>query len=76
MILFFLSDHSTSNKMIVHYLFRKVARRAWCGNSYAQSTISRAMKDDEKLKVTVPFQVEDITALARAFGKLHKSDDF
>jgi len=53
-----------------------VARRAWCGNSYAQSTISRAMKDDEKLKVTVPFQVEDITALARAFGKLHKSDDF
>ena len=32
------------------------------------------MKDDEKLKVTVPYQIEDITALAKAFQELHKSD--
>eukprot|EP00112_Aurelia_sp_Birch-Aquarium-sp1_P014656 Seg318.12 transcript_id=Seg318.12/GoldUCD/mRNA.D3Y31 product="Urocanate hydratase" protein_id=Seg318.12/GoldUCD/D3Y31 len=49
-----------------------VARRAWCGNSYAQSTISRAMKDDGKLKVTECHQVEDISALAKAFSELQK----
>lgn len=53
----------------------KVARRAWCGNSFAQSTISRAMKDDEKLKVTVPYQIEDINALAKAFKELRKADE-
>lgn len=52
-----------------------VARRAWCGNSFAQSTISRAMKDDEKLKVTVPYQIEDINALAKAFKELRKADE-
>eukprot|EP00794_Sanderia_malayensis_P006362 gene6362-7090_t len=52
-----------------------VARRAWCGNSYAKNTISRAMEKNDKLKVTESHQVEDITVLAKAFGDMQKDNE-
>ncbi|XP_013408281.1 urocanate hydratase [Lingula anatina] len=43
-----------------------VARRSWSGNAYAEETICRAMDQNERLKVTVPYHVQDESILDRA----------
>nr|CAB3267533.1 urocanate hydratase-like [Phallusia mammillata] len=35
-----------------------VTRRAWSGNQHAKETIEKAMRDDPRLKVTVPYDVD------------------
>ena len=36
-----------------------VSRRCWSGNTNARQTIEQAMKDDEKLRVTIPNDLSD-----------------
>ncbi|KAK2142129.1 hypothetical protein LSH36_994g01034 [Paralvinella palmiformis] len=43
-----------------------VARRCWSGNRYAEETIDRAMKNNNKLKVTIPYHVTDDELISRA----------
>ncbi|XP_074646794.1 urocanate hydratase-like [Tubulanus polymorphus] len=43
-----------------------VARRSWSGNRFAQDAIRRTMKADDRLKVTVPYEVEDSAILDSA----------
>lgn len=47
----------------------QVARRSWSGNSKAEETICRAMKEDSRLKVTIPHHVQDPSLLDRALKK-------
>lgn len=35
-----------------------VARRAWCGNSYAQDAIARAAQENQDLVVTTSYPVD------------------
>ncbi|CAH1783441.1 unnamed protein product [Owenia fusiformis] len=44
-----------------------VARRCWSGNDNARQAINEAMKQNNKLKVTVPHKVEDTAILDCAF---------
>jgi len=44
-----------------------VARRAWSGNGNAESTIKRAMKDNPRLKITLPNQVDSSSLLDELF---------
>jgi len=46
-----------------------VARRAWSGNGNADSTIRRAMKDDPRLKITLPNRVASSSLLEGLFHK-------
>jgi len=46
-------------KMLNWDVSNGVARRAWSGNTNAQSTIKRAMEDDHKLKITLANPVTD-----------------
>ena len=48
----------------------KVSRRAWCGNQNAFETIEDAMKRDEKLHVTLPNKVEDISVVEKALKQV------
>lgn len=61
-----------AKKMLAWDVSNGVARRAWCGNSYAQEAISRAMRENENLVVTNAHKVEDLDVLAKAFVSLGK----
>ncbi|CAB4001762.1 urocanate hydratase, partial [Paramuricea clavata] len=43
-----------------------VARRCWSGNDNAKLTVGRAMAAEKRLKVTVPYTVEDENLIRRA----------
>ncbi|KAK3101952.1 hypothetical protein FSP39_007584 [Pinctada imbricata] len=43
-----------------------VARRCWAGNNKAEETICRTMDENPKLKVTLPYHVDDDDVLDRA----------
>merc|ERR1711971_567349 len=43
-----------------------VARRSWSGNENAKKTISRAMVQNPKLRVTMAHAVSDVSMLERA----------
>ncbi|XP_058956426.2 urocanate hydratase [Pocillopora verrucosa] len=45
-----------------------VARRCWSGNLHAKQAICKAMKENELLKVTIPYLVEDLTLLDNALN--------
>uniref|UniRef100_A0A8D0DGT0 Urocanate hydratase n=1 Tax=Salvator merianae TaxID=96440 RepID=A0A8D0DGT0_SALMN len=45
-----------------------VARRCWSGNNNAYETISQAMKNEKKLKVTLPHKVLDDNILEQALS--------
>eukprot|EP00794_Sanderia_malayensis_P011144 gene11144-12316_t len=50
-----------------------VAQRAWRGNTYARSTIRRAMKDNHSLQVTLPhMKLDHQRGYAKAFQGLKK----
>ena len=46
-----------------------VARRAWSGNANAKETIARTMGQNERLKVTIGYDVKDENILEKAFNK-------
>ena len=47
-------------------LMFQVTRRAWAKNENAEETIKRAMEQDPKLKITLPFHTQN-TTLENAF---------
>ena len=47
-----------------------VARRSWSGHPMAKATVCAAMATNPKLKVTVPYQVEDNGILDQAFASV------
>ena len=47
-------------------LFLQVARRCWSGNTNAYDTIQATMQENEQLRVTMPFPVQDEQVLDRA----------
>ncbi|ELU11580.1 hypothetical protein CAPTEDRAFT_160266 [Capitella teleta] len=61
------SDRAKS--MLAWDVSNGVARRSWSGNAKAEETICRAMKEDDRLKVTIPHHVEDPGLLDRVLKK-------
>lgn len=46
-------------QMLYWDVINGVSRRCWSGNDNARQTIEQAMKDDEKLRVTLPNDLSD-----------------
>lgn len=44
----------------------QVARRSWSGSDKARETICRAMRDNDRLRVTLPHRVKDAGLVQRA----------
>jgi hypothetical protein len=51
---------------MIQFLPFKVARRCWSGNDNAKLTVGRAMAAEKRLKVTVPYTVEDENLIRHA----------
>merc|ERR1739844_677019 len=58
--------HSKAESMLNWDVSNGVARRSWSGNENAKKTISRAMVQNPKLRVTMAHAVSDISVLERA----------
>merc|ERR1712025_1491566 len=58
--------HSKAESMLNWDVSNGVARRSWSGNENAKITISRAMVQNPKLRVTMAHAVSDMSVLERA----------
>lgn len=63
-----------SHRMLAWDVSNGVARRAWCGNKYAQEAIGRAMGDNQQLLVTPSHGVTDESILDKAFTSFQKEE--
>merc|ERR1711971_173721 len=65
--------HAKAESMLNWDVSNGVARRSWSGNENAKKTISRAMVQNPKLRVTMAHAVSDMSVLERAVASSSSS---